>query len=53
MSDFREAMWGVLQQGVSTLDFDFREYAAEHFDRLLANAATPRFEHALSEVAGA
>ena len=52
VSDFREAMWGVLQQGVSTLDFDFREYAAEHFDRLLANAATPRFEHALSEVAG-
>ena len=46
VSDFREAMWGVLQQGVSTLDFDFRGYAAEHFDRLLANAATPRFEHA-------
>ena len=53
VSDFREAMWGVLQQGVSTLDFDVREYAAEHFDRLLANVATPRFEHALSEVAGA
>src|SRR4051812_34262757 len=23
MSDFREAMWGVLQQGISTLDVDF------------------------------
>ena len=43
-------MWGVLQQGISTLDVDFRGYAAEHFDRLLANAATPRFEHALGEV---
>ena len=39
VSDFREAMWGVLQQGVSTLDVDFVGYAAEHFDRLLANAA--------------
>jgi thiamine kinase-like enzyme len=52
VSDFREAMWGVLQQGISTLDVDFREYAAEHFDRLLANASTPSFERALSEVAG-
>jgi thiamine kinase-like enzyme len=50
VSDFREAMWGVLQQGISTLDFDFRGYAAEHFDRLLANAATPRFERALGLV---
>lgn len=52
VSDFREAMWGVLQQGISTLDVDFRGYAGEHFDRLLANAATPRFERALREVAG-
>ncbi len=52
ISDFREAMWGVLQEGISTLDVDFRGYAAEHFDRLLANAATVRFERALREVAG-
>lgn len=52
VSDFREAMWGVLQQGISTLDVDFREYAAEHFDRLLANAATSRFKRALGEVSG-
>ena len=52
VSDFREAMWGVLQQGISTLDVDFVGYAGEHFDRLLANAATPRFERALTEVAG-
>jgi thiamine kinase-like enzyme len=52
VSDFREAMWGVLQQGISTLDVDFREYAGEHFDRLLANAATPRFQHALTELTG-
>jgi thiamine kinase-like enzyme len=52
VSDFREAMWGVLQQGVSTLDVDFVAYAAGSFDRLLRNAATPRFERALGEVAG-
>ncbi len=34
MSDFREAMWGVLQSGISELDFDFNGYAAKHFDRL-------------------
>jgi thiamine kinase-like enzyme len=52
VSDFREAMWGVLQQGISTLDVDFVAYAAEHFDRLLANASTPAFERSLSEAAG-
>jgi thiamine kinase-like enzyme len=53
VSDFREAMWGVLQQGISTLDVDFVGYAGEHFDRLLANAATPRFEAALRDIAEA
>ncbi|MEO7664927.1 MAG: choline kinase family protein [Candidatus Limnocylindrales bacterium] len=51
VSDFREAMWGVLQQGISTLDVDFVAYAAEHFDRLLANATGPSFEKALREAA--
>jgi thiamine kinase-like enzyme len=52
VSDFREAMWGVLQQGISTLDVDFVAYAGEHFDRLLSNATTPAFEKALREAAG-
>ena len=52
VSDFREAMWGVLQQGISTLDVDFVAYAGEHFDRLRANASTPAFERALRDVAG-
>ena len=51
VSDFREAMWGVLQQGVSTLDVDFVAYAGGNFRRLLANAADERFERALEEVA--
>jgi thiamine kinase-like enzyme len=44
MSDFREAMWGVVQAGVSELDFDFREYATKHFDRLEKARNDPRFE---------
>ena len=36
MSDFREAMWGVLQQGISRLDFDYEDYASRHFERALA-----------------
>ena len=51
VSDFREAMWGVLQQGISTLDVDFVAYAGEHFERLLSGATTPAFERALREAA--
>jgi thiamine kinase-like enzyme len=47
MSDFREAMWGVVQQGISTLEFDFGAYADEHFERLERTAADPRFRAAL------
>jgi thiamine kinase-like enzyme len=44
MSDFREAMWGVVQGTVSDLDFDFEGYAREHFDRLARTGADERFE---------
>jgi thiamine kinase-like enzyme len=47
MSDFREAMWGVVQRAVSTLDFDFDAYAREHFERLERTAAEPEFRVAL------
>ena len=47
MSDFREAMWGVVQTAVSELDFDFVAYAAEHFERLERTAAEPAFREAL------
>jgi thiamine kinase-like enzyme len=48
MSDFREAMWGVVQQGLSELDFDFVGYAEEHFARLERIAADPKFREALA-----
>ena len=49
MSDFREAMWGVVQRVVSELDFDFSDYADRHFDRLRETAADPRFRSWLRE----
>jgi thiamine kinase-like enzyme len=47
MSAFREAMWSVLQQAVSELDFDFREYAAEQFAKMRAAAAGEEFRAAI------
>jgi thiamine kinase-like enzyme len=49
MSDFREAMWGVVQSGISELDFDFDGYAAKHFGRLSGAGRDPRFETWLRE----
>ena len=47
MSDFREAMWGVVQSVVSGLDFDFAGYASDHFARLRRTAAESPFRVAL------
>ena len=47
MSDFREAMWGVVQQALSDLDFDFRTYAEQHFERLERTAGERAFKRAL------
>jgi thiamine kinase-like enzyme len=44
MGAFFEAMWGVLQQGISELDFDFKGYATENFERLRSIGAEPEFE---------
>ncbi len=49
MSDFREAMWGVVQTVVSELDFDFVDYADTHFKRMLETAANPDFDRWLQE----
>jgi len=52
MSDFREAMWGVVQTSVSELEFDFPDYASKHFERLTQAAADPRFRTWLEEARG-
>ena len=52
MSDFREAMWGVVQKGISDLDFDFDDYALKHFSRMHDASAHPDFERWLEQAAG-
>ena len=47
MSDFREAMWGVVQQAISDIEFDFEAYATEHFERMEETAESDRFRRAL------
>jgi len=53
MSDFREAMWGVLQGTLSDLEFDFGAYGRKHFERLAEAEADPRFAVLLEEAGGA
>jgi thiamine kinase-like enzyme len=52
MSDFREAMWGVVQTRVSELDFDFGAYADKHFRRLAETSGDKRFRGWLKEAGG-
>jgi len=40
-SDLREAMWGLVQAGISRLEIDFAGYAARHFARFATRAAAP------------
>jgi thiamine kinase-like enzyme len=51
MSDAREAAWGVLQNVISDIDFDFEAYAGRHFDRLETVARDPRLEEWLDAAA--
>ena len=44
MSEFREGMWAVVQQAISTLDTDFVSYADERLRNCEHLAAAPAFE---------
>jgi len=50
-SDMREAMWGLLQSGISRLDFDFRDYAEKHFGRAAEGIGDPQWSQWLEEAA--
>jgi thiamine kinase-like enzyme len=52
MSDFREAMWGVAQQALSTLEFDYDDYARRHFLRLRSSIEDRRYPDWLLAAAG-
>jgi len=50
VSDLREATWGLVQIGISKLDFDFREYADKFFGRVMENIHHPKWYEYLKEV---
>ncbi len=52
ISDYRESMWGLVQMGISELDFDFRQYADKHFERLTKNLEDPNWEEWLAIISG-
>ncbi len=52
ISDLREAMWGLVQAGVSSLEVDFLAYAEVHFERLRQTASRPGFGRLLEDAAG-
>src|SRR5688572_14656290 len=51
MSSFREAMWGLVQSGISTLNFDFHGYAGRYFAQTFNRIQDQSFEQCLREVA--
>jgi thiamine kinase-like enzyme len=50
MSDLREAAWGLVQIGISKLDFDFRDYADKFYSRVVENIQNPKWNEWLKEV---
>jgi thiamine kinase-like enzyme len=51
MSEFREGMWAVVQQAISTLDTDFKSYADERLSHCVHLATSHRVEDLLSAAA--
>jgi thiamine kinase-like enzyme len=52
MSDFREAMWGAVQQGLRTTDADYIAYAERFFGRLRDRASDERYPRWIELLAG-
>ena len=44
VSDLREAFWGFLQAGISSLEFDFMAYGEKHLGRFRENVAKNEFK---------
>jgi thiamine kinase-like enzyme len=52
VSEFREAMWGVVQIALSTLDIDFAKYSQGNADRFMTLYESMDFEEVISHVEG-
>jgi thiamine kinase-like enzyme len=51
MSEYREAMWGVVQRSISTLDFDFAGYSNGFYERVRRMAGDPGYREWLRSAA--
>ena len=49
MSEFREGMWAVVQQAISTIDTDFVAYANERLENCARLAFSPNFERLITD----
>ena len=50
MSDLRESMWGMVQIGVSKLEFDYAGYARKYFDRFETSVTSSSYLYWLRAV---
>lgn len=50
MSDLREAMWSLVQMGVSILDFDYEGYGRKYFERFEASTKADEYQKWLRDV---
>jgi thiamine kinase-like enzyme len=50
MSKYGWTLWASIQDGVSTIDFDFWSWGMEKYDRAVAEFDDPEFERLLDEV---
>jgi thiamine kinase-like enzyme len=49
MSKYGWTLWASIQDGVSTIDFDFWEWGMEKYDRAVAEFDGPDFDHLLDQ----
>lgn len=50
MSDLREAMWSLVQMGVSKLDFDYAGYGRKYFERFKESTSGMQYQDWLKQV---
>lgn len=50
LSDIREAMWAVVQMGISKLGVDYKAYGNKHFERYRKNLEDPRYARWIDQV---
>lgn len=50
VSDAREGIWGMVQWGISQLDFDYAAYGHRHLERFMHNCASVEVARWLTEI---